>query len=152
MPEFGVEDVVGALALPGGLVLMTAHHDGDRAGLMARSAMLCAEEPVLVAVAIRRGHPIAPLIRDSHTFALNLLHAPAPLLERKFGARIDTAAPDEAGDPFDAIPHRSLGTGAPVLDQCVSALDCEVVRHFDLEADHELYIGQVVGFRGPAKP
>lgn len=38
-------------------------------------------------------------------------------------------------------------TGSPVLLRSIVAFDCEVVRHFDLEADHELFVGQVLASR-----
>lgn len=52
-------------------------------------------------------------------------------------------APD--GDPFDTLSTRTLVTGSPVLAQSMGAIDCDVMRHFDLEADYEMYIGTVVG-------
>lgn len=128
--------------------LMTAAFEGDRTGVVVSSAMICAEEPLLVSVAVRKGHSIEPIIRDSHTFALCRLEAEgSELLLRKFA---EHAAPDEMDDPFVSIPCDTLETGAPVLKRCDYALDCEVVRHFDLEADHELYIGQVLGVRTPS--
>ena len=170
-----LEQTTAALAGSAATVfIMSAQHDGDRAGLVALSAVLCAHDPLLVAVAIRRGHPIAPLIRDSHTFALSRVDRNSRLLLRKFadtgpvgangsldgevgkgnsgsrGQGASQAVPIGGagfGDPFDAIPHRTLSTGAPVLNDSSAAIDCEVVRHFDLEADHELYVGQVLAVR-----
>jgi len=53
----------------------------------------------------------------------------------------------DSESPFDAIPIQKLRTGAPVLRRSSLVFDCEVVRHFDLEAESELYIGQVVACR-----
>jgi flavin reductase (DIM6/NTAB) family NADH-FMN oxidoreductase RutF len=64
------------------------------------------------------------------------------LLARRFAGHIP---PDELGDPFDSLEVETMWTGAPLLKRCRAAFDCEVVRHFDLEADHELYVGQIVG-------
>jgi flavin reductase (DIM6/NTAB) family NADH-FMN oxidoreductase RutF len=47
-------------------------------------------------------------------------------------------------DPFDAIPTRTLVTGAPILLRCTTWFDCEVMRRVDLEADKELYVGMIV--------
>ena len=50
-------------------------------------------------------------------------------------------------DPFDALPLCKIRTGVPVIKRAAMAFDCEVVRHFDLEADHGMYIGLVVGVK-----
>ena len=60
---------------------------------------------------------------------------------------------EEHHDPFDALAVLTLETGAPILRTSPVAFDCEVVRHGDMDADHELYIGRVlaarVGSEGP---
>ncbi|MFG0285849.1 MAG: flavin reductase family protein [Phycisphaerales bacterium JB039] len=130
--------------LPSGLFLMTAAHD-TRAGAIIRWAQRCAEEPVLVAVALPKGHTIAPVIRDSRAFGLCEVRPDDKLLLAKFSK---PEPPDEQEDPFASLRVRTLKTGAPLLAGSTLALDCEVVRHFDLEADHEIYIGQVVAALG----
>jgi flavin reductase (DIM6/NTAB) family NADH-FMN oxidoreductase RutF len=97
----------------------------------------------MVCVAVRRGHWIEPIIRDSHAFAVSKISRAERLLLRKFA---ETARPRD-GDPFDCFPSMRLVTGAPVIIRSPLAIDCEVVRHFDLEADHELYIGLVMAAR-----
>jgi flavin reductase (DIM6/NTAB) family NADH-FMN oxidoreductase RutF len=126
-----------------GLFLLTAQHDGKRAGVVVKSVQPCGDEPPLVCVAVRRGHWIEPIIRDSHSFAVCRVEAIDKLLLVKFS---ESSRPRD-GDPFDCLPTTRLVTGAPILQRATIALDCEVVRHFDLEADHELYIGHVLEVR-----
>ena len=147
MPTAKLGEVQRALAsLPVGLFVLTAQHEGKRAGVVVRSVQPCSDEPPLLCVAVRRGHWIEPLIRDSHTFAVCKIHTIDKLLLRKFS---DSSRPRD-GDPFDCMPTMRLVTGAPVITRASVSLDCEVVRHFDLEADHELYVGHVVAARfGP---
>ena len=133
-------------ALPSGSYVMTSAYEGERAGVLVSWVTRVADEPALVCVAVRKGHAIEPLIRDSRAFALCRVDAEDKLVRRTFS---DTRPPDERGDLFDSIAVRTLATGAPVLSRSTLALDCEVVRHFDLEADHELYVGQVVGALAP---
>jgi len=136
---------VEALGVAGELAhLMTAEHGGERAGVVVNSVQVCAHEPLLVCVSVRKGHSIEPLIRDSHAFALCRIDEADRLLLVKFD---DDEAPDERGDPFESIGIERLRTGSPVIGRCAHVLDCEVVRHFDLEADCELYIGEVVAAR-----
>src|SRR5512144_498395 len=130
-------------AFPRGSYLMTAAFESKRAGQIVYSVQCCADEPMLVCVAARNGHPIAPLIRDAHRFAICLIDPEDKLLPRIFGSSANGAR----GDAFDSLEVERLLTGAPVLKRSLAALDCQVIRHLDVEADHELYIGQVVAGR-----
>lgn len=131
--------IADALALlPSGHFLMTSAYDGKRAGQVVRSVQVCSETPTLICVAARKGHSISPLIRDSHAFAVCVIAPEDASILRRFDREW---APDELGDAFDALAVETLASAAPVLRRSIVAIDCEVVRHFDLEADHELYIG-----------
>lgn len=143
--------LAAALAmLPEDHFLMTAAFEGQRSGVRLRSVQRCADEPILLAVAARKGHAIDPLIRDSRSFAICLIDADDRLLARSFPEAEAEALPGEGDpehDPFDAIPTRTLVTGSPVINRCRAAFDCEVVRHVDLEADHELFVGHVLAVK-----
>jgi flavin reductase (DIM6/NTAB) family NADH-FMN oxidoreductase RutF len=144
MSTLKLSEAQRALAnLQAGLYVLSSQFEGKRAGVVVRSAQPCADEPPLLCVAVRRGHWIEPIIRDSHCFAISRIKQADRLLLRKFA---ETSRPRD-GDPFDCMPTLRLVTGAPVIAKASLVLDCEVVRHFDLEADHELYIGLVVGAR-----
>ena len=136
-PSDSISDAIAML--PTGHFLMTSAYDGKRSGQVVRSVQICSEVPVLLCVAARKGHSISPLIRDSHTFAICVLAPEDSNTLRRFDREW---APDEIGDAFDALPVEHLASMSPVLKRAIVAIDCQVVRHFDLEADHELYIGQ----------
>jgi flavin reductase (DIM6/NTAB) family NADH-FMN oxidoreductase RutF len=148
MASTGDPAIVRALAmLPAGHFVLTAAFETKRSGMIVRWVQPCADEPLLVSVAARRGHSIEPLIRDSHAFALCRVDPEDKLVARKFAIH---RPPDDTGDPFDSVPVETMVTGSPVLRRSQLVLDCEVVRHFDLEADHELFIGLVrAGRVGP---
>ncbi len=128
--------------LPSVACVMTSAFDDRRAGVLVQWVMQCSTEPVFVAIAPLKGHPIAPLIRDSHAFGLCLIDRKDRLLLKKFADHDDSEQ-----DPFASFETTTLTTGAPLLSQAVAVLDCEVVRHFDLEADHEIYVGHVLNAR-----
>jgi flavin reductase (DIM6/NTAB) family NADH-FMN oxidoreductase RutF len=132
--------------LPHTQFVMSAQHENRRGGVLVRWVCACADAPLMVSVALRKGHWIVPLIRDSRCFALSRVESCDRLALKKFAET--TRARD--GDPFDAFGAQRLKTGAPVLPRSSLVLDCEVSRHLDLEADHELYVGQVVAARLPA--
>ncbi len=127
------------------LWVMTSRHQDKQAGVVVRSLQTCSDDPPLICVAARKGHWIATVIRDSRVFAACLLGANNQVARRRFA---DDLTESEQGDAFEGIGFHRLRTGAPVLDRCVWALDCEVVRHFDLEAEHELYVGRVIAASG----
>ncbi|MEL7474040.1 MAG: flavin reductase family protein [Planctomycetota bacterium] len=144
MDESDGQNVVEARALsllPRGLFVLTSQHDGERSGARVTSVCQAATEPLLLCVAARKGHRLEPLIRDSHHFAVNLVAPTERLILRKFP---QDAPGDDVGDPFDSMAVRTLSSGSPVIERSLAAFDCEVVRHFDMEADHELYVGQLL--------
>lgn len=132
-----------------GLYLLSAQHDGARAGTLALGVHQCAAVPILLCVPVRRGHRIEPLIRDSRHFAVGTVDPADRLLRRRFE---DHPSAEEHHDPFDALPVLSLGWRSPVLRSSALAFDCEVVRHIDMDADHELYIGKVLSARIHGEP
>ncbi len=140
-----VHDAFGML--PNGLYLMTAAHNGTRSGILVSSVSRCCDEPNLICVSARKGHKIDPLIRDSRSFAVGVVKASDKLVSRRF--KTSSTVPTgylstEEDDPFDAIPTRTLITGAPVLERCMTWFDCEVLRRIDLESEMELFVGVVV--------
>jgi len=139
------ESVRASMAyFPLGTFLMTASFEGERSGIRALTASQCSVEPVLIAVAAQKGHSIEPLIRDSRQFALCVIDPDDRLLSQKFPLGRE---PVGGGDPFDSMPHEQLVSCAPIPTRSIAAFDCEVVRHFDLEADHEIYVGQILALR-----
>lgn len=137
-----------------GTFVVTSAYDGKRAGVLARSVAPCATEPLLVMLALRKGHSIAPLIRDSHHLGICRIDPGDRLLMRKFcdSQSGPDLADDNPVDPFDSVPVETIASGSPLLRRAALALDCEVVRHFDLEADHEIYVVQIVAARAGQQP
>lgn len=148
MLDLTPQDASAALAtLTTSCYVMTGAHEGKRSGMLVKWVSQCADQPPLLAVAIFRGHWVETLIRDSHCFGLCLLDPTDRLTARKFA---ETGPRDNSKkdiDPFDALQVETLVTGAPLLKRSPVVFDCLVVRHLDLEADHSLYIAQVMGGR-----
>jgi flavin reductase (DIM6/NTAB) family NADH-FMN oxidoreductase RutF len=136
-------DVLRALdpSLPGRFVLTSAH-ESKRLGVFVTSVQPCGLEPPLVCLECQKGHAIDPLIRDSRHFALCRVDAADKLVARKFA--FDG---DGRGDPFDSLEVDRLVSQSPVIRRAQCAIDCEVLRHLELESDHKLYIGRVLAVR-----
>jgi flavin reductase (DIM6/NTAB) family NADH-FMN oxidoreductase RutF len=133
-----IPDINRALGLlPTTTCVMTAAFEAKRSGMIVSRVMKAADEPACVCVAVPSGQRLATLIRDSHAFGLCLVDGSSRLLQKKFG-------PEEMADPFDMLEVRTLVSQSPLLVRSSMALDCEVLRHLDLEADFEIYVGQVL--------
>ncbi len=128
-----------ALALiPNATFLLTAAFGEIRTGVIVRCVQQCAMHPPMVMVALEKGQTISPLIRDSRNFTLSILPKDDTLLRRMFAR-----APDHGGDPFLGIPHRTAPSRGAVPERAHGFIDCELVRHLDIDADFELYVGMV---------
>lgn len=122
--------------------LLATSHEGRRAAVMARSVGVCGDAPPMVCCAVRKGHWIGPIIRDSHRFTLSQVSCDDRLILRKFA---EDAKRSDA-DALEWLAVENLG-GMPTLAKSDVALVCEVVRRIDLEAGHELLVGQVIAAR-----
>lgn len=132
-------ELLQALAtVPAGSFLLTTALGEARDGRIVDRVQLCGTQPPTLLVAMEKGHPLSPMIRDSRTFALSLLDPNERLIQRVFG-------PDRriGEDPFLTYRHQVGMLGAPIVTRAVAWFDCEVVRHLDMETNFELYVGAV---------
>jgi flavin reductase (DIM6/NTAB) family NADH-FMN oxidoreductase RutF len=138
-----ISTIQGLEHLPQGLFVVSGAYEGRRAGLVVQWVCRCANQPPLVGVALAKGHWVSPIIRDSHHFGLSLVLPSEKLVVRKFSEPLGT----RESDPFDCMATERLTSAAPLLSKSPLLLDCEVVRHLDLEADTEMFIGRVIASR-----
>lgn len=122
--------------LPRGRLLLTAASGDLRRGRLVEWVQQCGSAPPAVMLALPKGDPISPLIRDSRHFCLSILRGVDPLLERLFATR-------QEGDPFLGLPVRTTASGCPIVDRGEWAIECEMIRHLDIDGDCELYVGAV---------
>jgi flavin reductase (DIM6/NTAB) family NADH-FMN oxidoreductase RutF len=133
------EEIISTLSrLPTASYLLTTAYGDIRDGRIIERVQQCGTNPAMLLVAMEKGHPLSPLIRDSRTFAISLLDSSERHLQRVFGPERRIGE-----DPFFAYPHQRGTMGAPIVTRCVAWFDCEVVRHLDMETNFELYIGVV---------
>lgn len=144
-----IERALGTLPAP--TWLMSAAFENRRGGVVVTRVMRASDSPPCVCVAVPTGQKLATLIRDSRAFALSAVDRTHRLLMKKFAGE-ESVGVAGAGDAFDLLEVRTLVTGAPLLTRATVALDCEVIRHFDLEADHEVYVGMVLGAYASGAP
>ncbi|MHC4975391.1 MAG: flavin reductase family protein [Planctomycetota bacterium] len=145
MSDVCFESLAPGLGVETSIEFAMASQFGDAEGvIVVRRVQMCCVEPPMVAVAIRKGRPIEPIIRDARAFSLSRLDPGDVYTSRKLKT-ID----EHEEDPLALIRTDSLVTGMPCLSRSPAVLDCEVVRHFDLEGTHALYVGEVLAVRTP---
>jgi flavin reductase (DIM6/NTAB) family NADH-FMN oxidoreductase RutF len=124
--------------VPSSTFLLTAAFSELRSAVTVRFVQQVATQPPMVLIAMEKGQTISPIIRDARNFALCLLDRNERNLLRLFAQ-----SPDQGVDAFLTVPHLTVPGGAPVPLRARGFIACEVVRHLDIEADHEVYIGMV---------
>ncbi len=131
------EDAIARM--PSARFLMTAAFGESRNGMIVTQVQKCADFPPTITVAVRKGHALSPLIRDSGTFALCEISETDLILSRLF------VRPSElqGEDPFLGHTLVPETQDLPVPTAAASWVICELIRHLDIEADHEIYIGRV---------
>jgi flavin reductase (DIM6/NTAB) family NADH-FMN oxidoreductase RutF len=107
-----------------GSTIVTAKSAGGPAGLLGLSAThVCAEPPTMLVAVDKRTAALQTIIDAKH-FAINYLPRGAAELADIFGGK--TAL--KGADRFNGSTWRVLATGAPVLENAVGAIDCELVE------------------------
>ena len=140
MAHDATQNVATALdQIPSGMYIMTAASDGLTSGILVRWVQRCCIDPPMLMLALRKGMPIEPIIRDSRSFALCQIDEKDRFLHRKFAT-----PPDRTEDPFVGLPTQRAPGGSPIIERAMAWLECELVRNVELDCDHRLYVGQVI--------
>jgi flavin reductase (DIM6/NTAB) family NADH-FMN oxidoreductase RutF len=134
-------------AMPYGLYVLGSRAGDRRNGMTINFVSQLSFDPKLVGVSVERESYTHELVIEGGVFALNFVDRDDRAIVRKFTkpVELDTAASTMNGFPF----HDGV-TGAPLLDQAVAYVDCEVRHRLDL-GGHTLFVGEVVdaGFQKP---
>ncbi len=134
--RLSVEHVLNLL--PSTNFLLTSAFGELRSGVIVRCVQQVAMHPPMLLVAMEKGQPLSPIIRDSRNFAICILAKGDRVTPKTF-----RVAPDQGVDAFLTIPNLVVPGGAPVPLRALGYIACELVRHLDIEADYEVYIGMV---------
>jgi flavin reductase (DIM6/NTAB) family NADH-FMN oxidoreductase RutF len=124
--------------IPNALALVGSRAGDERNGMTASWITQLSMEPVLVGVSIDNEAVTRRLVAEGGCFTINLWDAEDTRVFVKFSK----PATDE-GDTLNGRPVREATTGAPVFEEAVAWLDCEVRQAHDL-GTHTLFVGEVV--------
>jgi flavin reductase (DIM6/NTAB) family NADH-FMN oxidoreductase RutF len=120
-----------------GVTVVTAlDPSGAPAGMTASSLSSVSLQPPLVSICIEHSADMYQTLKQTSSFAINILSADQEALARRF-------AEQERGR-FDGIGFRRTESGAIVLDSVLAHIECEKFASYEA-GDHTIYLGRVVG-------
>lgn len=95
--------------------------------------------PPLVAVGIKKDSHSLEMIKIDRVFSVNILGKDQKALAEHF---VRPAA--VVGEKLASVPNRVGKTGAPILEEAIAYVECEVREIANEHGDHALVIGEVV--------
>jgi flavin reductase (DIM6/NTAB) family NADH-FMN oxidoreductase RutF len=127
-------------AMPYGLYIVGSRAGERRNGMTLNWATQVSFDPKLVGIGVDKHAFTHELITEGGVFSLHLIDREDRAIVRKFTkpVEVDLEARTLNGFAF----HDGL-TGAPILDQAVAYLDCEVRNAVDC-GGHTFFIGEVM--------
>ena len=104
--------------------LLTAGLGDFRGGILARWIQQVSASPPMVLVAIEKGQPLSPIIRDARFFGLCEPRADDRLLRKLFAEPAPGEEGRPEGDPFVGMPVLTTSHGVPIPRRAASWLEC----------------------------
>ena len=133
--------------MPSGLYVIGSRAGDRRNGMTLNWATQVAREPKLLGVAVQKEALTHELIHEGRAFSLCIVSREDRAIVRKFTKPVEV---DEAARTLNGFPFHDGRTGAPILDQAVAFIECEVRQEIDA-GDHSFFVGEVMdaGFQQP---
>ena len=127
-------------AMPYGLYVVGVRAGDRRNAMTLNWASQVSFDPKLVAISVERDALTRQLIDEGRVFCLCLVDREDRAIVRRFTKPVE----DDAGArTLNGHPYHDGRSGAPVLDQAVAYVDCEVRQQVEL-GGHTLFVGEVV--------
>jgi flavin reductase (DIM6/NTAB) family NADH-FMN oxidoreductase RutF len=122
----------------GAVTVVTSWNDEGFLGITVSAFCLVSLEPPLALVCIHEHSQVLDAISTGGAFAVTILSGRQELLAEMFAGR--APRPDAS---FSGIRHRTLLTGAPILDGGLAWLDCRLQQAYE-GGDHTIFVGRIV--------
>ena len=120
-----------------GVTVVTACVQGKPAGITVNAFCSVSLDPPLVLVCIDLISHTLPFIRESGSFAVNILTDEQEHLSRCFAG-----STQERYEHFCYADFHTAATGAPIIDDSLAFIDARVVAEYP-GGDHVIFLGQV---------
>ena len=125
--------------IPHGVYVVGVKQDSQLNAFTATWLTQVSFTPPLVAVGIKKDSHSLEMIRRDRVFSVNLLGKDQKALAEHF---VKPAA--VVGEKLGKVPHRIGATGAPILEEAIAYLECELRELANAHGDHAIVIGEVV--------
>jgi flavin reductase (DIM6/NTAB) family NADH-FMN oxidoreductase RutF len=136
-----IDDFRGVMRrFPTGVTIVTTIHDDRPKGFTASAFTSVSADPPMVLVCVNRQARSHPLISQAGKFCVNVLQLEQQRLAQDFALH-------GREDPFTTFAHRTVKTGAPVLDGALAFFDCELADEH-IAGTHTIFIGRVLACAG----
>ena len=127
-------------AMPYGLYVLGARSAERRNAMTMNFVSQVATNPKLLAASVWKEALTHELVSQGGVFVINLLDREDRAIVRKFVKPVDV---DLDAMTLNGFTFHEGRTGAPILDQAVAFVECEVREQVDC-GDHTLFVGEVV--------
>ncbi len=127
-------------SMPSGLYVIGSRAGERRNGMTANCVAQVSTDPKLVAVSVEKPAFTHELIAEGRVFTINVLDREDRAIVRKFTKPVEV---DLGAGTLNGFLFHGGRTGAPILDQAVAYVDCEVRQAIDV-GNHTLFLGEVV--------
>ena len=124
--------------IPNALALVGSRAGDERNAMTTSWITQLSMEPVLIGVGVDNSAVTHRLITDGGSFTVNLWDAE----DTKVFVKFSKPATDD-GSTLNGRAVHAATTGAPVFDEALAWIDCQVRQSLDL-GSHTLFIGEVV--------
>jgi flavin reductase (DIM6/NTAB) family NADH-FMN oxidoreductase RutF len=127
-------------SMPSGLYVVGSRH-GDRRNFMTLNwATQVGSQPKLLAISVQKDAVTHELIDAGGVFSLCIVDREDRAIVRKFTKPVEA---DLDAGTLNGFAFHDGRTGAPVLDQAVAFVECEVRQRVDC-GSHTAFIGEIV--------
>jgi len=127
-------------AMPSGLYIIGSRAGDRRNGMTANWATQLGFDPKLLGVSVEKDAVTHELIAEGGVFSLCIVDREDRAIVRKFTKPVEV---DLEASTLNGFPFHDGVSGAPVLDQAVAYVDCELRTTVDA-GSHSLFLGEIV--------
>ena len=125
--------------IPHGVYIVGVKQDAQLNAFTATWFTQVSFTPPLVALGIKKDSHSFEMIQQGKVFTVNLLGKDQKSIAEHF-----VKPATVVGEKLKAVPHRLGKTGAPVLEEAIAYVECEVREIANDHGDHAVVIGEVV--------
>lgn len=144
MNKFETSDYRQALGTfaTGVAVITASTKNGEPAGVTANSFTSVSLDPPLILWCLASASDSLKIFQDATHFAVNILASDQKAMSTHFAKRME--------NKFAKIPFVAGLGGAPLLDDCMTRLQCSSREQYQV-GDHWVFVGEVENFESTSK-